>query len=81
MNSLTKYYVAGDNMKSQNFRNYVKSLISHIPCNIYIKIKRFSQYFDISNFILKPDVTYTMYERYKLTLFNKIREIHIKIRI
>ena len=27
---------AGDNMKSLNFRDYVKFLVTHIPCNIYI---------------------------------------------
>jgi len=38
MYSLTEFYEAGDYMKSLNFRVNVKSLITHIPCNIYIHI-------------------------------------------
>jgi len=35
MYSLTELYVAGDYMKYLNFRDYAKSLVTHIPCNMY----------------------------------------------
>ena len=36
--SLTQFYIAGDYMKSLNFMDYMKSLVTHIPCNIYMNI-------------------------------------------
>jgi len=32
----TELYVAGDYIKSLNFRDYVKSLVTHIPCYISV---------------------------------------------
>ena len=29
------FYAAGDYMKSLNFWDYLNSLVTHIPCNIY----------------------------------------------
>jgi len=39
MHFLTKFYVAGDYMKSLNCRDYVKSLVTPIPCNILLQNK------------------------------------------
>jgi len=33
--SLPELYVAGNYMNSLNVRDYVKYLVTHIPCNIY----------------------------------------------